>query len=953
MSDTPALLTNIHWLLLCSLLIMFMQIGFVCLESGLTRAKHSINVAIKNLADFCVAIIMYGFFGFSLMFGNGNSGWFGDFSLAWPHLPTPYDVSVFMYQAMFCCTAATIVSGAIAERTRFVTYLLMTLIIATIIYPVVGHWIWGGAINDASKGWLYEMGFVDFAGATVVHSVGGWVALAAVIIIGPRIGRFDNNNKTLHIPGHSAPLAIVGGLLMFTGWFGFNGGSLLGFNEEVPSILLNTLISAVFGACTAMLLGRLKTGYYALLYPLNGMLSALVAITACAHVVSPYSAAIIGAIAGTIYLIGYYSLLRLGIDDVVGAIPTHLAAGIWGTLSVALFAEAGQLQTTIWEQLWIQTLGVIVVGLWTFGSAFILLSILNKFMPLRASVEQEFQGLNFSEHRERTAWVDLLEDMQSNIAMNDLAGRVRVEPYTEIGQIASEYNRVMDLLERNVLESEKLVDTLADALIKTSAFGEIQYINPAGCKLFGVSENSAKGSLLANLFIADEATDNLPTTKTNLDLLVSKPRIYTGLNLHKEPISFEIKATKQFSNYGLSYTLLFNQYRSPKVQDDLTIEENPQNDSLEKLINVQLNQRKSAYIASLSQRLRTPLNLMLSYQELLQQDDNLTAKQREHFDKIELAANQVLMIMNDIIQLTDVPIIESQHDPHVFDLHWLIEQINTNYGMVCAEKGLQWQLDSVLDDSTLVFGEPIKLQQILSRLINNAVQFTDTGSVKLNIRNDGHHYTFVISDTGKGMSGEQLYEISNPVQHVRHASNKAQHGLIIVHQMIKSLHGKISFVSQPRKGTQVTFTISLAVPPKDNTDAQLLTPEQQHIPVWVIDEREQQRFIAGCLLRTLGLNVFSSQAVSHALKQGNQLAPRIIFISQAIADFEQGILINKLAQIWPHIKPSIVVIRESEALNTEVSEQVSMEICWPISINKLVDCINKISKAQSQRVEDD
>ena len=252
---------DILWVVLCAGLVFNMQIGFLCLEAGLTRSKNAINVATKNLADLCIALLLYWSFGFALMFGTSQDGVMGT-SLFMLELAADdsWPLAFFLFQAMFCTTAATIVSGAAAERMRFNAYLIVAALSAGLIYPLFGHWAWGGALREG-QGWLAQQGFVDFAGSTVVHGVGGWIALATVMVIGPRAGRFDSKWLRQNMPGSNLPLAMLGGLLLLFGWFGFNGGSTLSFDGRVPGIVVNTVVAGMAGMALAMLLSQWRHGY--------------------------------------------------------------------------------------------------------------------------------------------------------------------------------------------------------------------------------------------------------------------------------------------------------------------------------------------------------------------------------------------------------------------------------------------------------------------------------------------------------------------------------------------------------------------------------------------------------------------------------------------------------------------------------------------------------------------
>ena len=394
---------DILWLLLCAGMVFMMQAGFLCLEAGLTRAKNSINVAIKNLTDFSIAVILYWAFGFALMFGTSNGGFIGTnhFFVGYKGDISSWSAAFFLFQLMFCGTAVTIISGAVAERTKFGAYLIVALIVAAFIYPVFGHWAWGGAYDGGLDGWLARQGFIDFAGSTVVHSVGGWVALAILLVVGPRKGRFPENQAPQRIAGNNLPLSMLGILFLWFGWIGFNGGSTFAMNDNVPMIITNTMLAGGAGAVIGLLMGRLLYEYYVVELVMNGALAGLVAITAASHAVNGLSAVVIGAIGAIVMSIAQRLMERLRIDDAVGAVPVHAVAGVWGTLAVALFANPGTLTPGFsrWEQFQVQLLGVAVCFLFAFGVTYLFLSLINRIFPLRVSPEAEDIGLNIAEHR--------------------------------------------------------------------------------------------------------------------------------------------------------------------------------------------------------------------------------------------------------------------------------------------------------------------------------------------------------------------------------------------------------------------------------------------------------------------------------------------------------------------------------------------------------------------------
>jgi ammonium transporter, Amt family len=447
------------WVLISALLVFVMQAGFTGLEAGMTRRKNSMNIAMKNIADFGISIACFWLIGVGLMFGPTQNGWFSyDIFLNASCVPDIF----FIFQAMFCSTAASIVSGAVAERLKFGGYLLITAFISFFLYPLFGHWTWNGLNQNETQGWLAQLGFIDFAGSTVVHSTGGWVALAIVVILGARKGRFQVEQEQLrNFNKNNLPLSVLGTLLLCFGWFGFNGGSTLAFNDTVPIVLKNTLLAAAFGMVTALFLGWIWKKRADLIFVINGTLGGLVAITANANVVSSHQAVLIGMIGGIVVILFDELLEKLKIDDVVGAIPVHLGAGIWGTLAVALFADLDKLNTDLsrYEQFWVQGLGIIVCGALVFGTTYLVFWIIDRFVyKLRVSGFSEDVGLDVAEHKVTTKLQELFEIMHYQAETQDFKIRVPQDPFTEVGQIGMMYNNVIFELEKTqkMLKLEKM-----------------------------------------------------------------------------------------------------------------------------------------------------------------------------------------------------------------------------------------------------------------------------------------------------------------------------------------------------------------------------------------------------------------------------------------------------------------------------------------------------------------
>lgn len=398
-NEATATAINTIWVLLAAFMVFFMQAGFAMVEAGFTRAKNASNIIMKNLMDFSIGSLTFFAVGFGLMFGLdkagfiGTSGFLGMDSMEHLGLGVPLEAFI-IFQTVFAATAATIVSGAMAERTKFSSYVAYSAVITLVIYPIVGHWVWGG-------GWLSKLGFVDFAGSTVVHSLGGWAALIGASILGPRIGKFTKDGKPNAIPGHSITLGALGVFILWFGWFGFNPGSTLaGTDLSIASIAMTTNLAAAAGACVVMIITWIRYKKPDVSMTLNGALGGLVAITAGCATVSMWGAIAIGAIAGVVIVFGVEFIEKvLKVDDPVGAVTVHGLCGSVGTILVGVFAtEGGLLYGGGFYQLGVQSLGVVAVAAWTLGTTFVLFKVIKATIGLRVKKEDEEMGLDIGEH---------------------------------------------------------------------------------------------------------------------------------------------------------------------------------------------------------------------------------------------------------------------------------------------------------------------------------------------------------------------------------------------------------------------------------------------------------------------------------------------------------------------------------------------------------------------------
>jgi len=457
---------DMTWVLVAAGLVMMMQVGFLLLEAGMVRSKNSINVAQKNLLDFVFGVVAFAAVGFMIAFGTSGSlpiGMQSDFYFL--RNIDPWQSAFFVFQVMFCGTAATIVSGAVAERMKLPAYVFGSLFMSGLIYPVFVHWAWGSALFANNASFLTDMGFVDFAGSTVVHSTGGWVALAACMVIGPRIGKFNADGTPVRIAGHSPVLSTTGALLLFIGWIGFNGGSTFSASDTVAPIIVNTVLAGGMGTCVGYVIGFYQDGVILPEKANSGMLGGLVAVTAGSHILDPESALMIGAIGGAVAIFGNaFVENRLKIDDAVGAIGVHAFAGVAGTLLLALLAPVEHLPAGgRLAQLHAQLVGAGINFYWSFGLGYGFFWTLDRLMRIRVSAKDEEDGLNIAEHATRLG-VGHVEDALSELLGGnaDMSKRLPVVRGDEAEKLTGLFNRLMDNIEVEERNRGELVQLRRD-----------------------------------------------------------------------------------------------------------------------------------------------------------------------------------------------------------------------------------------------------------------------------------------------------------------------------------------------------------------------------------------------------------------------------------------------------------------------------------------------------------
>lgn len=700
------------WMLVCAVLVFFMQAGFLLLEAGSVRTKNAINVAQKNITDFILCCAIFSIVGYQLAFGASSSSFFGFGGLDL----TASNGSILImliYQLGFCATAATIVSGAVAERMTFLGYLLLTTIIAGIIYPIFAHLVWGNTLLPKNPVYLADKGFIDFAGSSVVHGTAAWVALAAIIIIGPRVGKFSDDGQTKDIHGSSSVLALLGAIILFIGWIGFNAGAVEFNGVLLPTVILSTILAAVFGALAGMLMGFIKDERrFVPNATINGMLGGLVAITAGVTIVSFSGAVVIGAVGGLVAVVGSAIIERkLKLDDPLSVVAVHGLAGVAGILMIAFVGDISAMKEgSRIAQFLIQLEGAGINFIFSFGIAFIALKFISLFIPLRVSKESEIAGLNSSEHG------------------------------VTFG---------IDALRSAVTEGFKAKDG-----------------NPSALRDFRLDVNDGEDN--AEVSVAfNTVLDEYSNTIEELD----------GMRLKAESA----------------------------------------------------DKTKSEFLANMSHEIRTPMNGIIGMAELLK-STALDSKQKMFTDVIIKSGGSLVTIINDILDFSKLDAGQMELDCEPFHLIDMVSDVATLLQTKAIEKNMDIHVRFDPEIPATLIGDSGRLRQILMNLVGNAVKFTDTGHVYIDVSSKTDNekkvrLNFSVRDTGVGISEDKCADVFKQFAQVDTSSTRKHDGtglgLSIVSSLVELMGGEVGVSSQEGEGSTFWFNIHLPVVDEANQSEDL------------------------------------------------------------------------------------------------------------------------------------
>lgn len=954
------------WILICGFLVMFMQAGFCLFEAGLVRSKNSINVAFKNLTDFTITALMYWMIGFGLMYGSSVSGLFGSSNFFYS--PSADSGAWFLFQMMFCGATATIVGGALAERTAYSAYIWISVLIGSVLYPIPGHWIWGGG----ESGWLKALGFIDFAGGTAVHVLGGTLALAAVLVVGPRIGRFpDRNDKdatVVPINASSYPMAAVGVMLLWFGWFGFNTGSLGGYKENLALVAMNTALAASAGG-TAMIFWCIQTtGKPAINKVLNGTLAGLVGVTAGANLFSPVDAVITGICGAFAMLFASSVLEKFQIDDVVGAFPVHGAAGISGTLLVALLGDSALFPDGhgMLEQLGIQLVGICTVFAWglTFGYGLFLL--LNSIKAMRVTELEELQGLNYSEHGATTEVHDLLGSLVRQSESGNFDEAVVVEPHTEVGQIATEYNKVLDRIRLEIQTREEAYSQLKEAshfqyifensnegIVQFSLEGTVQKANESAAKILGYASvdrlMSSIGPFMQSLMFDDpnqhaalmrslRERGQVLNKEIAFTRAVDKETGYASFTMRSISGNEEQSACYLASFVDIAYRLENEQLKTEKTQADAS------------------NQAKSQFLAHMSHELRTPLNAIIGYSELLH-DEVIDLGHEEHVPdlmKINDAGKHLLKLINDVLDLSKIEAGKMTIHNEEFAIADVLKQVQSIVEPVMKQNKNTLELISDDDLGTMCTDET-KLRQNLFNLLSNAAKFTDQGTITLTTNrykiDDLDWLEFSVKDTGIGMTAEQLDGLFEAFSQADSSISRDYGGtglgLAITKHFCEMLGGSISVASTPGEGSAFTMKLPAGrVSAEAKVDTEV--DSQESTTLLIIDDDATVHDTLGRAFEEEGYKVLHAFGGKEGLRYAREMSPDVITLDIIMPDID-GWTVLKTLKSEPSLR-QIPVMLMSVLGDQEMGHALGAVdyIRKPLALPTVLEKINKL-KASGHR----
>ncbi len=859
---------DIGFVIGCAAIVFLMQAGFCLLESGLVRSKNSINVAVKNVLDCALAMLLFVCVGCSIMFGVSAGGWVGvPFSVDFGS--DPKLMSFMLFQLVFCSTATTIVSGAVAERIRLPIYFLIAFIVSGVVYPVFGHWAWGGVIAGTSQGWLAALGFIDWAGGSVVHIVGGFAALAAVRCIGSR-RNLPKNNVT---GGYSLTLAILGCFILWFGWWGFNGGSGLAITGVLPKVILNTNAAAATGGLAAAIYSIWRYQRVNVVFLICGLLAGLVAITPSCHILSFPASCLVGAVGGLLTANANEILKRLKIDDAVGAFEVHGVAGIWGVISLAFFAsEADLLAGSRLLQIGVQTLGAFAAAAFSYFTVYGYLKIVGCFTSLRVTADEEKLGLNVVEHGATNEMTDLLIEINNHSLTGDFSKDINADQHSEAGQIAAQYNQVIDRVRTEIshhkqtnewLEGERLrmksvLDNAGVGIFQLNNEGTITTANSTLLKLLGhetleqlvQAQHSQDCDLLPWHAATSDARQNIREAFDRGQSVKDLETSIINLGGNQVWLLESLVPVRGYRGELLSWLGTVHDISKQKRSSLAEIE-----------IAKAKSDAKGEFLASMSHEIRTPLNGVIGMLDLLDAA-SLPAKERNFISIAKTSAGSLLSLINDILDFSKIESGHMELENIKFDVRDMIEQTAEQFAYQAHIKQLDINCQVATDLPHMLMGDPERLRQVIVNLLGNAIKFTETGEVNLSVTRRDNVMRVSVKDTGIGMNEATVSKLFQAFTQADTSTTRKYGGtglgLTISSQLVQLMGGSIRVESTLGRGSEFWFELDMEVAaekPHSSAEDKALLGDLLNTRVLVVDDNATNCEILANQFDNWGLNV--------------------------------------------------------------------------------------------------
>ncbi len=901
------------WMIIAAFMVFLMQAGFLLIEAGSVRSKNSVNVAQKNISDMIVCVLIYSFVGFSIMFGLSVGGFFGlgdiksalEDSAEWP--------TFLVFNLAFCSVVATIVSGAVAERMRIAAYLISTALIAALVYPVFGHWVWGNTIMTSNPAFLADIGFYDHAGGVAIHALGGFFALAAIMTLGPRQGRFDDQGNVLPITGHSAILALCGALILFVTWIPFNTGTLQPGSQLFADVALNTLIAGAMGGLAGKAMGYFQDDKtFNPSASFNGMVAGLVAVTSGVTLLGPVGAAMIGFIGGIFATYANHVILhKLKLDDPIGVVGVHGVAGIIGALAFPFLAIVPLPEGDVGLQFMAQLIGCLTCVLWSMSAGFAIIGAFKSMGILRVSAAQEHFGLNYGEHLKgvtkdhleaayaATNHVTDNEAAHRAVTLSDTSHFAAALPQSEVGYALT---RMTELNQRQATELDEAgqifetsLDSLDDGIFIYSSDFEVMSFNKACCDIFAnfgmtISKGMTRSDILDQCFENNVFPDAREMPKAQFVKLFH--------DADKQG-SQEVQTQTKTADYYLMKTRGTQFGGSIVTLTDITTIKEAQfkAEAAEKA--------KSEFLANMSHEIRTPMNGIIGMSDLLAITE-LTERQRHFVGTIAKSGAALMTIINDILDFSKIEAGQVHLEQEPFNLREAIEDVATLMSSTASDKELDLIVRFAPQLPTSYVGDVGRMRQILINLVGNAVKFTESGHVLVNVDGrvdqDRAHLTFKIEDTGIGIPNKDLAHVFHKFRQVDGSNTRKYEGtglgLSITSNLIDLMGGDIGVESELGKGT--VFKANLSFPLAEDESPRRTPPfEIKGSNVLVVDDNKINRDIYTEQLKhwqCRPLAVESGQKALHVLKnaQSQNVNFDLIIIDYHMPDMNGEALFNAL-----------------------------------------------------------